>query len=134
MGTRYSAKYHCLLRPQLCIVICTRFFTKYSLKVDVACLSCAIVLDDCIFIFSGNIVTREKLPVVDRDSIFAIRHALRSAKRVTVPVKRKEAEVRVELSACDNKSLQRLREVEGRRRRRLLSHHETEVEIAFLKA
>jgi hypothetical protein len=55
------------------------------------------------FHFSGNIVARKTVPVVDRDRVFTIWHVLRFDKWVSVAVKQKEAEVLVELSAGYNK-------------------------------
>jgi hypothetical protein len=55
------------------------------------------------FYFAGDVVARKTVLVVDRDRVFTIRHVLRFANWVSVAVKRKEAEVLVELSSGYNK-------------------------------
>jgi hypothetical protein len=102
MGTRYPAEYHCLLWPQLCIINMHPIFQQILFESRRRVFHLHDRTRRLNFHFSRNIVACKTVPVVDRDRVFAIRHVLRFAKWVSVAVKRKEAEVLVELSAGYN--------------------------------
>jgi hypothetical protein len=59
--------------------------------------------------FSADIVARKTMSVVNHNRVFNIRHVLWLTDWVSVPVKRENAEVLVELSAGDNELLNRPR-------------------------
>jgi hypothetical protein len=55
--------------------------------------------------FSADVIARRTMSVVNRSRIFTIRHVLWLTNWVSVPVKRENAEVLIELSAGDNELL-----------------------------
>jgi hypothetical protein len=57
--------------------------------------------------FPADVVARKTMSVVYRNHVFTIRHVLQLANWVSVPVKREDAKVLVELSPSDDEVLDR---------------------------